>query len=825
MDSTITWLTTQQAKELLLKRGPNKLPEKKPPTTFQLLLGQVKSPLVYILVVAAIITAFLGDYEDTVVIGIAIVWNTILGYYQENKAGKELEALKKMLQATVKVIRDGVRKSISVEDLVPWDIVSLKAGDKAAGDGKVLEANRLFMMEAMLTGESVPVTKEIGGDIFMGTIVQGGQGMMLIEKTGALTEIGKIATNLQGEDLTPLQKQLAHFSKQLTYITVGVSLLVFVLGVITGKNIVEIFTTSVALAVGAIPEGLLVALTAVLAIGMQRILKKKWLVKNLSSAETLGGVTVICSDKTGTLTQGNMAVINVVGDTDALALQALIANDQDNAVGIATAVWAKKNIYEATLQGQYERVDSIPFSSENKFFASLNKLNDKENVLFVNGAPDYLLEWSNLDAVHKQAIKKQLDELTTLGYRLVWYGKKILPSTITKLSVDDAKWWLEREGFLGMSDPIREDVKDALVKTQKAGIKLIVITWDFAQTAKHIMLQLGVEVSDKDIMLGTDLGTISDEDLTERFQRDAHVKLFARAKPEQKMRIVDILKKAGEVVAMMGDGVNDAPALKKADIGIVVNEASDVAKESANLILLDSSFNTIVDAVEEGRGMFDNIRKIILYLLCDAFVQIIAIIIAMLLKMPIPITTAQILRINLVSDGFPSLALTLDPKRKWLMNEPPRSPKTPLISWWIITLIVIVCSSAAIMSYRLFSHVLKVTQDMELARSVAFVCFGMTTMMYVYSVRTLKSPIWSESPLNNLWLIWGIIGGIGLIVAPFVFPVLGHFLNVVPIHGRWEDVIVIGFIIIIIIEIFKAIFRYEDKYKTKKSEDRVSMTT
>ncbi len=822
MSTTVNWLTTQQAKDLLVQRWPNKLPEKKPPTDLEIILAQVKSPLVYILVVAAIITAFLHDYEDTIIIGVAVMLNTILWYYQESKAGKALEALKKMLESTVKVIRDGTKQTIPVEDLVPGDVVILKAGDKVAGDGKALEVNRLFMIEAMLTGESMPVTKDIGGDIFMGTIVQGGQWMMVIEKTGALTEMGKIASNLQEDDQTPLQKQLAHFSKQLTIIVVAVSVLVFILWLLTGKDIVDIFTTSVALAVGAIPEGLLIALTAVLAIGMQRILKRKWLVKNLSSAETLGWVTVICSDKTGTLTQGNMAVINIVGDTDTLALQALVANDQDNAVGIATAVWAKQHVYEATLQGQYERVDSIPFSSDNKFFASLNKRNDKENMMFVNGAPDYLLEWSNLDAAKKQEIKKQIDELTNLGYRLVGYGRKIVGADITKISINDVKWWLEWVGFLWMSDPVRVDVKDALVKTAKAGIKLIVITGDFAQTAKHIMHELGVEVEDQDIMLGTDLATISDEQLSARFQRDTKVKLFARTKPEQKMRIVDILKKAGEVVAMMGDGVNDAPALKKADIGIVVNEASDVAKESANLILLDSSFNTIVDAVEEGRGMFDNIRKIILYLLCDAFVQIIAIIIAMTLWFPIPVTTAQILWINLVSDGFPSLALTLDPKRKWLMSEPPRSPKTPLVSRWIITLIVIVCFSGAAMSFGLFAYVLNHTQDLALARSVAFVCFGITTLMYVYSVRTLKAPIRSESPLNNLRLIGGIFGGLCLIFSPFIFPGLGRFLDLVPIHGRWRETVAIGFVIIIIIELFKALHRYEDKMKARKAAKALS---
>ncbi len=817
MSTAVNWLTTQQANDLLQKYGPNKLPEKKPPSHIEIILAQVKSPLVYILVVAAIITAFLGDYEDTIIIGIAIMGNTILWYYQENKAGHELEALKKMLQATVKVLRDGTKQTIPVEQLVPGDVVYLKAGDKIAGDGKALEVNRLFMMEAMLTGESVPVTKLEGNDIFMGTIVQWGQWIMVIEKTWAHTEMWKIASNLQDDDLTPLQKQLAYFSKQLTYVTVGLSILVFILWIVTGKPFVDIFTTSVALAVWAIPEGLLIALTAVLAIGMQRILKRKWLVKSLSSAETLWGVTVICSDKTGTLTYGNMQVVSVNGDTDALSLQALVANDQDNAVWIATAQWAQKNLYQPTIQDHYERIDSIPFSSENKFFASLNKWSDQENILFVNGAPDFLIEWCGMDDNKKSEVKKQIDELTNLWYRLVAYGRKKMPLDLTQLSVADAKSNLEWIGFLGMSDPVREDVKDALQLTAQAGIKLIVITWDYAQTAKHIMQQLGVEVADQDIMLGTDLANISDEQLDAWFHRDSHVKLFARTKPEQKMRIVDILKKAGEVVAMMGDGVNDAPALKKADIWIVVNEASDVAKESANLILLNSSFNTIVAAVEEGRGMFDNIRKIILYLLCDAFVQIIAITIAMFLAYPIPVTTAQILWINLVSDGFPSLALTLDPKRKGLMSVPPRSPKTPLVSGWIITLILIVCISGAIMTFGLYAYVLHHTNDTALARSVAFVCFGVTSQMYVYSVRTLKHPIWSESPLNNKWLLASIAWGFGLVFIPFLIPGLGNFLDLVPIHGWWIETIGMWIVIIIIIELFKGALKYEEDMKKKKA--------
>lgn len=805
--SAYKWLTTKKAQEILQEQGPNKLPEKKPPTQLEIFLEQLKSPLVYILIVAAVITRFLGDYEDTIIITIAVGVNTILGWYQESKAGKELEALKKMLQSTTRVIREGKKQEVPTESIVPWDIVLLKAGEKVAADGKIVDANRMFMMEAMLTGESVAIEKNPDDIVFMGTIVQGWQGIFIVEKTGANTEMGKIATNLQGNDMTPLQKQLNLFSKQLTWIVLGVCVLVFVIGRTMGQSIIDIFTTAVALAVWAIPEGLIVALTAVLAIGMQRILKKKWLVKSLTSAETLGWVTVICSDKTGTLTQGNMSVIEVRGDTDDLSLQAGIANDEDNAVGIATANWARSKNNIKQLAKTYTKLDSIPFSSENKFFASLNTYSDDKNILFVNGAPDYLLDWTTLSDTEKQKIKKEIDELTELWYRLVAYARKIMPNEYKKINEDEVRKDLERVGFLGMSDPVREDVKDALAKTKKAWVKLIVITWDFANTAKHIMHQLGEKVSDEHIMLGTDLANMSDDELGDRLEKDGEVKLFARTKPEQKMRIVDELKKDGEVVAMMGDGVNDAPALKRSDIGIVVNEATDVAKESADLILLDSGFNTIVDAVEEWRGMFDNIRKIILYLMCDAFVQIIAIIIALLTWNPHPMTAAQILWNNLVSDGPPSLAMTVDPKRKGLMNIPPRSSKIQLISGRIMKLIGIVSVAAAIVGFLLFLYVLHQTDDLVLARSVAFAVFGLTTVFYVYSVKTLKNPLWSENPLNNLWLLAAWIIDLWLVIAPYTIKSLGDFLHVVAIGQRRRWAIGTALSIVFIIEIVKAYFR------------------
>lgn len=816
---TFVGLQSKEIQQRLEKYWPNSLPEKKQPTQVEIFLQQLKSPLVYILLVAAVITWLLWDHEDSIIIAIAVLINTVLWRYQESKAGKALEALKMMLQSHARVIREWKKISVSTKDLVPWDIVLLKAGEKIPADGVVVDANRCFVMEAMLTGESVPIEKtamlwqNIAESIenidkhhvvYMGTIVQWWQAIFQVLRTWSSTEMGNIALELQSVDqLTPLQKQLHRFSKQLTWFVLTIVVIVFVIWRFHGYNISEMFTTAVALAVWAIPEGLLVALTAVLAIGMQRILKQHWLVKNLTSAETLWWVTVICSDKTWTLTQWRMSVIEVAGDVHDLAVQAWVANDEDNAVALATVAWAREHVHVEQLRKSYPKIDSIPFSSENKFFASLHERSDDKHILYVNGAPDYLLWWTTLSSEEKEAIKNKIDALTNLWYRLVAYAHTFVPTTLTTLDSDMVKHDLTWIWFVGMSDPVRPDVQQALEKTKRAWIKLIVITGDFANTAKHIMHQLWVDVQDEDSMLGKDLENISDKDLQKRLSDNTHVKLFARTKPEQKMRIVKALKDNGEIVAMMGDGVNDAPALKNADIGIVVNEATDVAKESADVVLLHSSFSTIVSAVEEGRGMFDNIRKIILYLLSDAFVEIFAILIALLLGYPLPLTAAMILWINLVSDWFPSLALTVDPKRTWIMSMSPRSPQEPIINDRMKQLILLVSLTSALCGLVLFFYILRTTNDLMLAQSVCFATFSLKSLVYVYSVRALNQPFWKESLFSNPRMLPAVCAGLCLTLSPFLIPWLGSFLGVVAIGVWWYPVIFVSFLIFSVIEIFK----------------------
>lgn len=805
-------LSLQQAEDLLIKHGKNELPEKSPPSSLSIMISQLKSPLVYILLGAAFVTLFLHDYTDATVIGIAVFINTILGYVQEKRAGQALRALKELIHPEAKVIRDGAMQHIDVSNLVPGDLVILNQGDKVPGDGCLVHVNRLFITEALLTGESVPVSKNLEDTVCMGTVVSAGQGRFIVEKTGASTEIGKIATSLDEIDEdTPLRKQLVKFSRQLSLLVVGLTLTIFVIGLSLGVDIRVIFTTSVALAVSAIPEGLLVGLTVVLAIGMQRILSHKGLVRNLLSAETLGGVTTICVDKTGTLTQGKMQVVDVIGNEERLKMQTVLANDLDDPVVIAAYEWGSKdrNYHEE----DYERLDSIPFSSENKFFASLHKYNEEQNLLLINGAPEILIERSTLLQAQKDQLYGQIEVLSGQGKRVLGFARKSVSKEMITLKIDDIDGDLMWEGMIAFSDPVRTDVADALSKTKNAGIKLVVITGDYSKTAVSIIKQIGITVSDDDIILGTELEKMSEAVLCERLFANTNVKLFARTKPEQKLKIVQALKSHGEVVAMMGDGVNDAPALTAADIGIVVGEATDVAKESADLVLLDSSFKTIVLAIEEGRGIFDNLRKMILYLMCDAFVEILLVLGAIimgstiLLGLPLPITAAQILWVNLVSDGFPSLALTVDPKAMDTMSRPPRQMNEFLVAGWMKKIILIVSVVGAILAFTLFYVTWHTTQDVFLARSVAFATVGTNSLLYVFSIKGLQEPFWRIKMFNNRWLNWAVLAGIVLQLLPFTVPFLKNAFETKWLGNYWFWVIGAAVLMYMLIELLKWVFR------------------
>lgn len=811
-------LSEQEAKKRLKEHGSNELPEKKPPSNFFILLSQLKSPLVYVLLVAGIVTVVLEDYTDAVVIFLAVFINTVLGFFQERKASRALYVLKKLLNPVANVIRSGELVKVNASEVVPGDIVVVSQGDRISADGKLLEANRLYVDESVLTGESSPASKKEKADVFMGTVVTAGRGVFEVTKTGASTQMGGIAASVQKEyEDTPLKQQIVMLSKKLVILVVFLSLFVFVLGyVLRNMSFEEVFATSVALAVSAIPEGLLVGLTVVLAIGMQRILKRKGLVRRLVSAETLGGVTTICVDKTGTLTEGKMKVVDVVGSEIDLVKQSILANDLDDPLVVAAWEWARRNAQGdadgQTLDGlkkKHKRLDSIPFSPKDRVFVSLNKWDNKNNMMFVNGAPEFILEWTGLDRHQKQEILEKIEDLTSQGRRLVGFARKKVAKNKRKTSLDDAKENLEWIGILAFSDPVRQGVAQALTKTSQAGVRTLVITGDYPETAVFVMKELGMNIDEESVITGSRLAKISEFGLAQ-ILKDATFTLFARTTPDQKLKIVEALKKNGEVVAMTGDGVNDAPALKRADIGIVVGNATDVARESADLVLLDSNFATIVASIEEGRGIFDNLRKIILYLMSDAFSEIIAVIGAMILFLPLPVTAVQILWINLVSDGLPDLALTVDPKRRGIMRDKPRGPSEPLVSRWMMALIIIVSLFSGLSALFLFWVVLTLTGDQILARSTAFVTLGVNSLVYVFSVRTLTQPFWEEGLFDNRWLLGAVLIGFLMQILPFAFPQMRDFFGVTILPlVYWVVVLGASVLMFIMIEATKYLFRHK----------------
>ena len=798
-------LSFEEVKNNQNKYGLNILPEKRPPSAFSLVLEQLKSPLIYVLLFAFVVTIIIGHYPDALIIFIAVLVNTILGFIQENKASNALHALKHYMVNQVTVIREGSRQQIETSQLVPGDIVVLSQGTKIPADGVLLSTNRLYIDEAILTGESISVVKNNGDEAYMGTTIASGQAVMRIEKTGKETKMGAIAMQIQEkEGDTPLQKQLKVFSKQLVVIVLVLLFLVFSIGILNKFSVIEMFTTSVALAVSSIPEGLVVSLTVVLAIGMQKILRRKGLVKKLSAAETLGGVTVICVDKTGTLTQGKMKVVDIVGEKNDLAEQVILANDLDDPIVISAFEWGKTVLNN--FGSKKQRLDSIPFSSKERFFTSLHKWSDKNNRVFVNGAPEMLLEWTTLSDNKKKDVLSIIDSLTQQGKRLVGFARKDVGTNIKNLEINDAKESLTWVGIIAFSDPVRDGVKQALTEALSAGIKTVVITGDYAKTSQFVLSELGIAMSENEIINGDSLAKLKKSELEKSVK---NIRLFARTSPDQKLAIVKALKANGEIVAMMGDGVNDAPALHNADIGIAVGEATDVAKESADLVLLDSNFSTIIGAIEEGRTMFGNIRKIILYLLCDAFAEIFVVIASIILGLPLPLTAILILWINLISDGLPNLALTIDPKNAGVMKESPRHPKEKLVNKWMVSLIGFVSFVAGIATLASFAVVYHTTKDVVLARSVAFLTLGLNSLAYVFSVRALLVPFWKSHIFENKWLVLAVISGFGLQMLPFATPATRQFFGISylsPVY--WAVAIGLSVLLFFVVEIFKFLYTH-----------------
>lgn len=869
LGTTKNGLSTRSAKQKLARWGPNELPQEKPLSKIRLFFGQFNTPLMYILLTTVLISFVLGHYSDSIFILIVLLINTLVGFWQENKVNNSLEALKKMVKISVRTRRDGAEHEIDSEQLVVGDVIILQPGDKVPADLRIIKSKNLKANEASLTGESAAVSKKGGvvkkstiisersNMLFAGTSIERGEAEAVVVATGINSEFGKIVSLVKHveEPKTPLQKKIAHLSKLIgTVVLLSIVGIIFA-GYFTGKDAEEIFITALALSVSAIPEGLLPAITVVLVLAMRRVLKQKGVVKKLSAAEGLGSVTTLCTDKTGTLTEGKMQVSHVItSDKDfssekakfkekiatkrhskdilalkiaALTNDAFIENPEDElhkliVRGYSTdkalllgGIRAGLDIQE--LEKELPLVEKLNFSSRARFAASLRGKGSTKS-LFVVGAPEEIFERSSLlDTNGKpeklgkselDKLKAELVKLTSKGLRVVACAyrqiekprHKVLPSLAHDLTM---------VGFVALKDPVRKDAKSAMKKIQRAGVHTAIITGDHHLTAKAVAEELGLKVGSEEILEGKDIESMSETELTQKVKK---IKIYARALPEHKLKIVEALHHNNEIVAMFGDGVNDAPALKASDIGVAVGSGTDVAKEVADVILLDDSFSTIVGAIEQGRVAFSNIRKVFIFLVADDFTEIVLFLGAMIVGMPLPLLAAQILWINLVEDGFPDIALTTEQETEGVMKQKPRDPTEPIISRTIKKWMVIVFGINSLITFAFFYFLYKYTGDIDKTRTFIFALMAFDSLVFAYSVRSLKQTIFRRTIFSNRFLNWGVLISFVLLIAAIYFPPLQSFLHTVELSlNDWGVVAAITLAELFVIEIFKKLILIEKK--------------
>ena len=833
-------LTTQDALLSLKKYGENNLPEKKKRSIAGIFLEQFKNYLIFTLLVAALIEIFIGKYTEAIAIFVVLLINATLGYTQEYKAQTSIEALRRISAPKAKVLRDGVRTRIDSSKIVPGDIIFLESGDKIPADARLLENVNLASQESSLTGESIPVEKTIEamaidlqiGErrnmVFQGTTIVKGRGTAVVTATGINTEIGKIAQLIQSrEESTPLEKKLEQLGKQIGYTVGFICIVVFITGFLRGEEKFNLFLTTVSLAVAAIPEGLPIVVTITSAIGIQRMAKKNALIRRLASVETLGSTTVICTDKTGTLTcnqmtvkkiYANREVIEVTGvgystegkfskdpkDFDILLKAGALCNDASIAgqnfgdpTEIALLVCAAKaGLIKEELEKQNPRSSEISFTPESKYMVTIHG-----NIAYAKGAPDILLNLCDSVLINGKSIKLTIKEKE----EILEANEKLAGDALRVLGIAYKPGEFSEKGFIflglqGMIDPPRKEVREEIQKCRNAGIKVVMITGDHPSTAAAIGKQIGLEVK---ILTGRQIDALPDlnsvvEDII----------IFARVSPEHKLRIVEALKSKGHIVAMTGDGVNDAPALKKADIGIAMGiTGTDVAKEASDMILSDDNFKSIVSAVEEGRGIYDNIKKFLRFQLSTNAGAILTVFIGTLLGLPLPLTALQLLWINVIVDGPPALSLSVEPLGKESMRQPPRDPREQILSRKMLTNIFATGSMMAIGTLGIFSYMLSI--EPPKAQTLAFTTFVFFQLFNVLNCRSDIHSIFKIGFFSNRTSILSIAGVILIQAAIVYLPQVQGVFGTVPLSLKdWLFSAAIASSIFIAFEISKS---FKDK--------------
>ena len=827
-------ISSEEALKRSEEYGPNELKEKKKKTPFMILLDQFKDFMILVLIAAAFIAGFIGELSDTIAIIVIVVLNAVIGFVQEYRAEKAMAALKKMSAPSAMVVREGMTAVIATSELVPGDIIILEAGNVVPADTRLIESAQLKLEEAALTGESIPVLKHpetlhgeqlpIGDRINMvykGTFVTYGRGKGIVAATGMDTELGHIARMLQEEEevKTPLQKRLASFGQRLAFAVLAICAFVFAIGVMRGEAPLLMLLTSISLAVAAIPEALPAVITISLALGAKKLVEQNALIRKLPAVETLGSVTYICSDKTGTLTMNRMSVEEIYADGKIVQRQELkgrsggrtadtsrstfhaslmtalaLSNDvrRDGAgsfIGDPTEV-ALYNIARETgfdkgeLEDSYGRVAEIPFDSARKLMTTFHAWNEGF-VSFTKGALDVMIDRATtvltsegLEPINKEIIHRVNDRMAAEGLRVLGIAMRkwdALPNVMTHENVESDLTVL---GLVGIIDPPREEAKEAVRLCKAAGIKPVMITGDHPLTAKAIARRLDIlEDDSRAIITGRELEKLPMDEFEEEVQ---HIRVYARVAPEQKLKIIKALQDRGEFVAMTGDGVNDAPALKRADIGVAMGiTGTDVSKEAAHMILLDDNFATIVKAVGEGRKIYDNIRKFIRYLLTTNSGEIWTLFLAPLVGLPIPLLPIHILWINLVTDGPPALALSVEPAEGDVMSRPPRHPKESIFAYGLGAHAIWVGILMA--GIVLFVQAWAIRTEHAHWQTMVFTVLCLTQLGHVLAIRSEKESLFKIGIFSNKYLLGAVILTFALQMATVYIPVLHPIFKTEPL--------------------------------------------
>ncbi|MDO8482372.1 MAG: HAD-IC family P-type ATPase [bacterium] len=831
-------LSSEEAERRMAIFGPNIIEKQHNSPTLFIFLNQFKSPLILILVFAAIVTLSIGHYRDAFFILCAVVINAVLGFYQEHKAEKALAELKTYLKQRARVIRDGEEHEIDAANLVPGDIARLAQGDRVPADGRFVFANDTQIDEAILTGESLPAAKSIENSVedaglgdqhsmaFAGTLVTQGVGTIIICRTGFSTELGKIAAMVaeSEKEETPLQTAIQRFSLRMGLTLGAFTLVIFGVGIALGHSFSEMFLISVAIAVSAVPEGLPVAMTVILAIGVERMAKRKGVIRKLVAAEALGSTTIILTDKTGTLTMAKMELSKILpaegGDEKRLLELALvntsvlIENKTDPIAEwrMTGRILETSIVRSAALRGsnaleiknRISIVNSLPFNAVNKFSAVLTHTHGKHTLSFF-GAPDILVLHSNLHETEREEMLKKIHALASTGELVVGVATKEIEHVKDFSFSKDLKFThLTFEGLITLRDPIRPKVKEAIRLVEQAGIKTLIMTGDHRGTAEAIAREVGMRIEERSVLDALELRELSDEELKKRLP---FVRVISRVSPLDKMRVTKLLQEMGEVVAMTGDGVNDAPSIKQADIGIAMGSGTEVSREVADLVLLDDNFETITAAIEEGRQIMNNIRKVLVYLLSSVADELLLIGGALLLGLPLPLSALQILWVNFFSDSFPAVAFAFEKNIDGMANRP-HSLKSGLFNPLMKFLIIFNALLTSSLLFTLYWLLLRNGFDEKTVKTFIFASFGTYTLFSTFALRSLEKSIFTYRIFSNRYLVGGVGIGLTLMAAAVYFPPLQSLFDTVSLPPVWLlGVACIGILNIATMEFGKWIFR------------------